>query len=151
MPQSLSAVYVHLVFSTKNRERWFQDKSFREELHAIMGGISKNLDCPPLQIGGVDDHVHLLCRLGRTISQADWVKEVKRASSRWVKESSGRFQDFHWQNGYADFSVSHSNTTAVIAYIAGQEEHHHRMSFQDEVRGLLRKHQLEWDEAHVWD
>lgn len=151
MPQSLSAVYIHLVFSTKNRERWFQDKGFREELHVVIGGISKGLDCPPLRIGGVEDHVHLLCRLGRTISQADWVKEIKRTSALWIKESSESFRDFHWQGGYAAFSVSQSNKESVMAYIAGQEEHHHRMSFQDEVRGLLRKHQVDWDERYVWD
>ena len=86
MPQSLSAVYIHLVFSTKERRPFLRDTGVRAALHAYMGGISKTLECPPLIVGGVDDHVHLLCRFGRTITQAEWVKEVKRISNGWLKE-----------------------------------------------------------------
>ena len=78
MPQSLSAVYIHLVFSTKERRPLLRDKKMREALHAQLGGISKTLECPSLLVGGVEDHVHILARLGRTITQADWVKELKR-------------------------------------------------------------------------
>jgi REP element-mobilizing transposase RayT len=81
MPQSLSAVYIHLTFSTKERRPWLRDKMTRDALHAYLGGISKTLECPPLIIGGVDDHVHLLCRFGRMITQAEWVKELKRVSN----------------------------------------------------------------------
>ena len=151
MPQSLSAVYLHLVFSKKDRRPFLRDKTVRDALHAYMGGVSKTLDCPPLIVGGVEDHVHLLCRFARTITQAEWVKELKRVSNGWLKEHGRDYADFEWQGGYADFSVSQSNLEAVKEYIASQEEHHRKMTFQDELRTLLRKHEIEFDERYVWD
>ena len=151
MPQSLSAVYLHLVFSTKERRPFLRDKTVRDSLHAYMGGVSKTLECPPLIVGGVEDHVHLLCRFARTITQAEWVKELKRVSNGWLKEQGRDCADFEWQGGYADFSVSQSNLEQVKQYIAGQEEHHRKMTFQDELRTLLHKHEIEFDERYVWD
>jgi len=149
MPQSLSAVYIHLVFSTKERRPFLRDKILRRDLHAFLGGTSKTLHCPPIIVGGVEDHVHLLSRFGRTITQAEWVKELKRVSNLWLKRQGLR--DFQWQGGYADFSVSSSNLERVKRYIANQEKHHQRMGFQDELRRLLTRHKLEWDERYVWD
>jgi len=151
MPQSLSAVYIHLVFSTKERQPFLRDRDMRESLHAYLGGISKTLDCPPITVGGTEDHVHLLARFGRTITQAEWVKELKRVSNLWLKEQSRTYSDFQWQGGYSDFSVSPSNLERVKRYIANQEENHRKLSFQDELRALLRKHKVEWDERYVWD
>ena len=151
MPQSLSAVYLHLVFSTKDRRPFLRDKTVRDALHAYMGGMSKTLDCPPLIVGGVEDHVHLLCRFARTITQAEWVKELKRLSNGWLKEHGRDYADFEWQGGYADFSVSQSNLEPVKQYIVSQEEHHRKTTFQDELRTLLRKHEIEFDERYVWD
>ena len=150
MPQSLSAVYIHVVFSTKNRQPFFHDKDMRTRLHAQLGGISKTLGCAPILTGGVEDHVHLLARLGRTITQAEWIKELKRVSNFWLKKEYG-ISDFEWQGGYADFAVSPSNVEVVKEYIARQEEHHKKIGFQDELRALLRKHNLEWGERYVWD
>jgi REP element-mobilizing transposase RayT len=151
MPQSLSAVYIHPVFSTKVRCPLLRDKPMRHALHSYLGGVSKQLDCPPVLVGGVEDHVHLLARFGRTITQAEWVKELKRVSNLWLKERGRDYADFEWQGGYADFSVSQSNLEQVRQYIAGQEEHHRKVGFQDELRALLRKHESEWDEKYVWD
>jgi REP element-mobilizing transposase RayT len=151
MPQSLSAVAVHLVFSTKLRQPYFTDTVLREELHAVLGGISNRLDCPIIRVGGVEDHVHLLGCLGRTITQADWVKELKRASNVWLKEKHAAFDSFAWQAGYGAFSVSQSNIKTVTKYIDNQVEHHREMSYQDEFRALLKRHGLEWDEQYVWD
>ncbi len=151
MPQSFSAVYIHLVFSTKDRRPFLRDKVVREKLHSQLGGISKTLECPPLLVGGVEDHVHLLCRFARTITQAQWVKELKRISHGWLKAQGHEYADFEWQGGYADFSVSQSVLEQVKKYIAGQEMHHQRMTFQDELRELLRRHELEIDERYVWD
>src|SRR5882757_1893685 len=103
MPQSLSAVYIHLVFSTKDRRPLLRDKATRDALHSYLGGISKQLDCAPIQVGGVEDHVHILARFGRTITQAEWVKELKRVSNAWLKERGRDYADFEWQGGYADF------------------------------------------------
>ena len=150
MPQSLSAVYIHLVFSTKERRPFLHDETIRSSLHSYLGKITKNLQCPPILIGGEEDHVHVLARFGRTITQAEWVKELKRVSNIWLKEQ-GEFEGFEWQGGYADFSVSQSNLERVKRYIANQQEHHRKMSFQDEVRSLLKKHQVEWDERYIWD
>ena len=151
MPQSLSAIYIHLVFSTKERRPLLRDKSVRDAFHAYIGGISKKLECPPIIVGGVEDHVHLLCRFSRTITQAEWVKELKRVSNGWLKEQGQDYTDFEWQGGYADFSVSQSNLEQVKQYIASQEEHHRKMTFQDELRALMRKHEMEFDERYVWD
>jgi REP element-mobilizing transposase RayT len=151
MPQSLSAVYIHVVFSTKDRRPEFRDTALREALHTYLGGIAKQLESAPILIGGVEDHVHLLLCLGHSISQAELVKELKRVSNVWLKEQGKVVTDFQWQNGYGAFSVSHSNLPAVRKYIAGQEEHHRKMTFQDELRLLLQKHDLTWDERYLWD
>jgi len=151
MPQSLSVIYVHLVFSTKDRRPFLRDQKLRGTLHAYLGEVSKRLDCPPILVGGVEDHVHILARFGRTISQAEWVKELKRVSNQWLKEQGVDFTGFEWKGGYADFSVSQSNLEQVKEYVARQEEHHRKLTFQDELRALLRKHQVQWDERYIWD
>src|SRR5712691_4483302 len=151
MPQSLSAIYIHLVFSTKDRRPLLRDKPTRDALHSYLGGVSKQLDCPPILVGGVEDHVHVLARFGRTITQAEWVKELKRVSNLCLKEQGVPYGDFQWQGGNADISVSQSKLDRVRTYIADQERHHRKMNFQDELRSLLRKHDVEWDERFVWD
>ncbi len=151
MPQALSAVYVHLVFSTKERRPFLRDLATREALHAFLGSASGQLDCPSLLVGGVQDHVHMLARFGRTLTQAGWVKELKRVSNLWLKKRGTDYSNFEWQGGYAVFSVSPSNLEAVKKYIANQEQHHQKIGFQDELRALLRKHHLEWDEQYLWD
>jgi putative transposase len=150
MPQSLSAVYIHLIFSTKERRTFLKDQTIRESLHSQLGGISKKLGCAPIITGGMEDHVHQLVRFGRTITQAEWVKEVKRVSNLWLKETHS-IRDFEWQGGYADFSVSASNLEMVKKYIANQQHHHRKMNFQDELRTLLNRHKVEWDERYIWD
>jgi putative transposase len=151
MPQSLSAVYLHLIFSTKNREPWLADGALRTETHAFLGGVSKKLDCPPVIVGGVADHVHLLARFGRGVTQSDWVKELKRVSSRWIKEQDGRMGNFAWQGGFGIFSVSPSALDAVERYIRNQEAHHRKVTFQEEFRRFLTKHRIDWDERYVWE
>ena len=151
MPQSLSVTYLHLIFSTKNRIRWFTDATLRAELHAYLGGISKQLDCPPIIVGGVEDHVHILARMGRGITQSDWVKELKRVSNAWVKQQAPDRKEFSWQAGYGIFSVSASALETVEHYIRNQEEHHKKMTFQEEYRAFLQKHGATWDETYVWE
>ena len=151
MPQSLSAVYLHAVFSTKERWPYLRDAAFRDEVYRFLAGITKRLDCPPIEIGGVEDHTHVLARFGRTISQADWIKEMKRACTEWINEQSPDRGRFAWQAGYGVFSVIPSSLKAVGNNILDQEERHKKVTFQDEFRALLRKHGLEWDERYVWD
>ncbi len=151
MSQSLSNVLVHLVFSTKDRQPWLEERPFRERLHAELGSISKQLDCPPLITGGVADHVHLLAKQSRTLSLAEWVKELKRVSSQWIKHHDAQRQEFSWQAGYGAFSVSQSMTPQVADYIRRQEEHHRQRDFQSEFLELLQRHQIEYDERYLWD
>jgi putative transposase len=151
VPQSLAKILVHTVFSTKERRPFLRDKPVREELHRYLGGILINLECQPIIAGGVEDHVHLLCALSRTCNAADMVKELKRGSSLWLKAKKPELRDFAWQNGYGIFSVGFSQIESVQDYIAGQEEHHRKVSFQDEFRQLLRRYNIEFDERYVWD
>jgi len=102
MPQSLAAVYIHLIFSTKERYLYLRDEKLQTDLHAYLGEISKRLECPPIRVGGVEDHVHILSRFGRTIPQAEWIKELKRVSNIWLT-TEGALSQFQWQSGYADF------------------------------------------------
>jgi putative transposase len=151
MSQSLSAVYLHAVFSTKERRPFLREASLRLEMHAFLGGVSRQLGCPSIIVGGTGDHIHQLIRFGRTITQADWIKEIKRASSLWIKQREPRLRNFAWQAGYGFFSVSLTDLDVIRRYIASQEEHHHIISFQDEFRSMLKQHGVEWDERYVWD
>ena len=151
MPQSLAQVYVHIVFSTSQRYPWLEDAAMRSEMHKYLGGICNGLDCPVLRVGGVADHVHILCRLGRTMSVADLVRDVKRESSEWIKSKGTQFENFYWQNGYGAFSISPGHVDALCEYIENQEAHHRTETYQDEFRRLLSKYGLEWDERYVWD
>ena len=151
MPQSHAQIYLHIVFSTKNRHPFLSDRAIRDELHKYLGGTCNNLECPVLRVGGVEDHVHILCRFSRKTSIAELVKELKRESSQWLKTKSPDLSEFYWQSGYGVFSVSASNVEDVREYIADQEKRHQTMTFQEEFRHLLRKHGREWDERYVWD
>ncbi len=151
MPQSLVQIYVHIVFSTKHRKPFLNDKEFRERTHRYLAGFCKNLNSPALIVGGVEDHVHLLCRLGKTIDVADLIRDLKRDSSKWIKAEQPSLAEFHWQQGYGAFSISPSHVDDLKQYIADQEEHHGQESFQDEFRRLCKKYGLEIDERYVWD
>ena len=151
MPQSLSRVYLHLVFSTKDRQPWLKHADLRNHLHSYLAATLKNLDSNPVEVGGVADHVHILSLLPRTRTIAELVKETKRVSTNWLHEQAANLKDFHWQAGYGAFSVSQSNVEDVSTYIRNQEEHHRRISFQDEYREFLRKQAIDYDEKYVWD
>ena len=151
MSQSLSSVYLHIVFSTKDRFPFLSDDIVREEVHAFLGGIAGKRNCPSVLVGGVSDHIHILLQLGRSISLADLVKELKRGSNLWIQGRFPQMEKFAWQAGYGAFSVSASNLESVRIYIEKQKEHHARCSFQDEFRSFLNKHGVHFDEKYVWD
>ena len=152
MSQSLAKVVVHLVYSTKHRTPWLQDKSVRTELYADMATILRdNVDSPALLINGVEDHLHALILLSRKFALMDVIKEAKTETSKWVKKRSKTLAHFSWQAGYGAFSVSESNIPQVKKYIQDQEEHHRRMTFQDEFRELCRRHNVVLDERYAWD
>jgi REP element-mobilizing transposase RayT len=114
-------------------------------------GTLRNLKCPSIITRSVEDHIHILCNLARTITIAKLLETVKSSSSEWVKEQTAGPKNFYWQNGYGAFSVSQSNVAEVKQYIDNQEEHHRKMTFQEEFRLLLRRHNVEYDERYVWD
>lgn len=151
MPQSLVQIYVHIVFSTQNRQPFLKDSAFRERLHAYLKGICDNQGSPSLRVGGVENHVHILCRLSKTLDVSALIRELKRDTSKWVKEVKPELAEFHWQQGYGAFSVSPSHVPALDEYIVNQEEHHRREAFQDEFRRLCKKYDIEIDERYVWD
>lgn len=150
MPQSLAKVYLHIIFSTKNREPVLAEH-WRDELFHVLGGTANNIGCQSLIVGGVADHVHMLIQLGRTITIADAVGRIKSASSGWINDRRKTPSQFHWQGGYAVFSVSQSNVEEVREYIRNQPERHAKQSFQDELREWFRKYGIDWDERYVWD
>lgn len=150
MSQSLVKNLIHLVYSTKNRHPWIP-KNHRDGLFAYQAGIFKEWESPALVIGGVEDHVHALFSLSKNHALKKIVEEVKKGSSKWMKTDGPHIADFHWQAGYAGFSVSQSNVDEVRRYIENQEEHHRKMTFQDELRALFQRHGVEFDERYVWD
>ena len=150
MPQSLASVYLHVVFSTKNRAPAITS-DLQPRLYEYLAGIARGAGTKLLDAGGVADHVHLLVSFGRELTIAELVRTLKAGSSRWVHDTFPGRRDFAWQAGYGAFSVGFPELGAVRAYIAGQEEHHRAVSFQDEFRAMLTRHGVEWDERYVWD
>jgi REP element-mobilizing transposase RayT len=151
MPPSLTQIYLHIVFSTKNRTPYLTDHTIRGQLHAYLAGICKTLESPALLIGGVEDHVHLLCRFSKNLRLTDFLRELKRDSSKWVKTLSPELTAFQWQAGYGAFSISPGHLEPLQHYIANQEEHHRQVTFQDEFRRLCQKYGVAIDERYVWD
>ena len=149
MSQSLTHLIVHAVFSTKNREP-ILPMEVHSDLYAYMGGILKSLGCVPLMINGTNDHVHLLFILSKNIALAKVFEEIKGTSSQWIKTKSAVRKTFAWQGGYGAFSVSESQCQKVSDYIACQEEHHRKQTFQEELLALFQKHNIEYDEKYLW-
>lgn len=150
MSHAYSRLHYHLVFSTKERKRLIVPE-IKERLYAYMIGIIRNLDGVVEEIGGVEDHVHLLLFVPPKHSLSDVIRDLKASSSAWVHETWSERAGFAWQRGYGIFSVSESNVEVVRAYIRQQEAHHRKMSFEDEYLELLRKHGIEYDLRYVFD
>lgn len=150
MAQSLSKVYLHIVFSTKHRENLL-DVNMQQELYGYIGGICNNLECFPISIGGYTDHIHILSTLSRKVAIMNLLQEIKTGSSKWIKTKGPDFKHFHWQDGYGAFSVNPSQVDVVTKYIERQTEHHKKQTFQDEYRAFLNKYKVDYDERYVWD
>jgi REP element-mobilizing transposase RayT len=149
MAQSLAKIVVHVVFSTKNREPLLSE-TIRNDLFAYIVGILNSLDCITLVINGTVDHVHALIAMSKTISLSKMMADMKGGSSRWLNSQGTMMKQIAWQAGYGAFSVSESQIAKVVDYIAGQEEHHRKTTFQDELILLLKKHKIEFDERYIW-
>ena len=150
MPQSLSKVYVHITFSTKNRYP-FIDNAIEQELWTYLGGVCKALECNPIRVGGCNDHVHICCLLSKKITQIKLLEEVKKQSSKWIKTKGKQYENFYWQDGYGIFSVNPYEIEKVIEYINNQYEHHKKRTFQEELLAFLKKYNVEYDERYLWD
>ncbi|MGI6496400.1 MAG: IS200/IS605 family transposase [Kiritimatiellia bacterium] len=150
MPQSFFELYAHVVFSTKNRERWL-DAAIRDRVHAYLATVMRNEGCPYVHVGGVEDHVHLLAGLGKQVVLVDLVGRVKQESSKFVKTLGERYAGFYWQAGYGAFSVGPTQREDVVRYLDRQAEHHKRRSFQEELRAFLDKYGVSYDERYMWD
>lgn len=150
MPQSLSLVIVHLVFSTKDRASYFSP-AIRPELFAYLSEVSRNSGCDCYGVGGMPDHIHMAVRLSRTLTIAALVQELKVSSSAWLKTKGRNLADFAWQRGYGAFSVAPRDLDSVVTYIDRQEEHHRTRTFQEEYRAFLTKYGIDYDERYVWD
>jgi len=150
MPQSLSKVYTHIIFSTKHRENLI-DKRIENDLYNYIGGICKDFECNPVQVGGYKNHIHILCLLSRKIAQMDLIQHVKQGSSKWIKTMDEKYSNFYWQDGYGIFSVSPRSVDKVIEYINKQDIHHKKLSFKEEYRKFLKQYDIDYDERYVWD
>ncbi len=151
MSQSILLNYMHIVFSTKNRTPWLRDRNIREAMYAYLAGSCNERKWPALKVGGYEDHIHLLIRLGKKDSVPQFIGLLKEYSSKWIKTKGSIYSGFYWQAGYGAFGVCASHMDAVLQYIATQEEHHQNVSFQDEYRRILKKNGADYDERYVWD
>jgi len=150
MAQSLAQIYIHIVFSSKERRPFIQT-DIESELYAYIAGAIKKMDGLPCLINGTADHVHILSTLPRTVTLAKYIEGIKRPSSQWIKTKGQIYQKFAWQNGYGAFSVSSSRVNSVKRYIAGQKERHRTTSFKEEFLEFLRKYNVQYDERYLWD
>ena len=150
-PGTFTQMYIHLVFAPR-RGHSFLHESIRDEVFKYISGIITELEHKSIIVNGMGDHVHVFLGLNPKLSVSDTVKEIKRASSRMINEQELLGQGhFEWQHGYGGFSVSRSNLDKVYHYIADQEEHHRKKSFQEEYVGLLKRHHIPFDERYLFE
>src|SRR5437667_4731082 len=149
MPQSLSKVIVHIIFSTKDREPWL-DSHVRPRMHAYVATICRDLGGELVHVGGVSDHVHVITMLPRTLSQAQFIEQIKKTSSKWIKALDARYRSFFWQRGHGAFSVSPSQLEALLQYIEMQPQHHRTRSLQEAYRELLSRPGIGFEEPAAW-
>ena len=149
MPQSFTQLHYHLVFSTQHREQWITTE-IQSRLWEYLGGMVREREGIAILVGGMPDHIHMLVTLHQQVAIADFMRDIKAGSSGWIHETFPNTAGFRWQTGYGAFTVSHSARDDVRTYIANQESHHRRLSFQEEFRLMLKLHDLTYDEKYLW-
>ena len=149
MAQSLSKLFVHIVFHIK-RGGVEIDKTVGNELYAYMGAIIKDNESIPIMINGTSNHIHILCVMSKNIALSKLVEEIKRHSSRWIKTKGEQYRQFAWQGGYGAFSVSSSLHDKTKRYIENQEIHHTKMTFKDEYLLFLKEYGINYTEQYLW-
>ncbi|OGV73352.1 MAG: transposase [Lentisphaerae bacterium RIFOXYB12_FULL_65_16] len=150
MAQSLSKVLLHVVFSTKSRERWIP-APIQPRLHAYLAGACRAVGSEAYRVGGTDDHVHIACVLPRTLTMSKLLEEIKKSSSAWMKEQECGSRLFAWQAGYGAFSLGQSQMPTLLRYIDGQPDHHRTRTFKEEFHDFLKRYEVEFDERYVWN
>ena len=150
MPQSLSSLIFHFVFSTRHR-RALISREIEPELHKYIAGVLRSKQGRLLTAGGMPDHLHLLASLDRQISVSEALRDIKSNSSRWIRGHFPNRSRFGWQTGYAAFSVSFSQIQPVRHYIENQKAHHQKGTFKEELVRLLKRHRVDFDERYLWD
>jgi putative transposase len=150
MSQSLSNILVHIIFSTKLSKPYIA-QAIKKELYRYMASILKDCECSPIIIGGIEDHVHVLCKVSKTGSISSVVENVKKKSSKWIKTRGIEYNDFYWQNGYGAFSIGKFQVNTLKEYIQNQEEHHRKKSFKDEFLEILNRYGVKYDERYLWN
>ena len=149
MANTYTSLFYHLVFSTKNRDPWLVP-GIEQRIWKYLGGVARAHQITPLQIGGVEDHIHALVLAKRTIAVFEIAKFLKGDSSKWIHQEFSNMPAFSWQDGYGGFSVSKSDVPDVVRYIQNQREHHRRKTFREEYLELLIAHGVQFDERYVW-
>jgi REP element-mobilizing transposase RayT len=147
---SLANILIHIIFSTKKRQPMIMPE-IMPELYSYMAGIAHAYESKVHEIGGIEDHVHLLITLPKTLPLSKLIEEIKKGSSKWIKTKGSLYINFSWQNGYGAFSIGQSGYEALREYIQRQREHHKNISFQNEFRAFLNKYLITYDEKYVWD
>jgi putative transposase len=150
MAHSFTGIYLHIIFSTKNRTRMLSPE-LRDRLFPYIGGLIRERKGDALLINGIEDHIHILTKFPATITLSDFLRDIKSISAGWVRDSFSEAGAFGWQTGYAAFSVSRSNADTVRDYIARQEEHHKRKTFEEEYLEFLGRHGIEYDPRFVFE
>jgi len=149
MPDSYAYLGIHFIFSTKERVSLISNE-IKSRLFPYIGGIIKSLNCIPIEINGMPDHIHLFCLLSREISTSDFMRVVKSKSSKWINETFKCSPKFQWQDGYGAFTVSKSSESRIIEYIKNQDEHHKKKTFQYEYVEFLKSYNIKYDEEYLW-
>ena len=149
MAHSYSSTLIHYVFSTKERRNTISSE-LRQRLWPYLGGVAREHGMKALAVGGTENHAHALISLPSTLTVAKAIQLVKGSSSKWIHETFPTHATFAWQEGYAAFSIGVSGVSETIAYINSQEEHHRTRTFEEELKGFLARHDIEYDERHVF-
>ena len=150
MANTYTSLHYHIVFSTKNRERWITP-DIEQRIWAYLGGIAKENKMTPIQIGGIEDHIHILLGAPATLAPSKIAQLIKGGSSAWIHDTFPKMRGFAWQDGYGAFTVSKSNVPDIRTYVQNQREHHRTKTFQEEYIALLQRHEIEYDERYLWD
>ena len=150
MPQSLSKILLHIVFSTVERRNLIPANQL-PELHAYIAGICREHKSEAFRVGGTENHVHIACTLPRTLTVSNLLEHVKKSSSQWMRNNDPHNRYFSWQAGYGVFSLGQSQLEVLVHYIDNQKEHHERKTYKEELLELLNKYQVAYDEKYLWD